>query len=633
MAIANAWSMPGVNPSTHHLKQSYFEPFGKKQSNLSFIGSIANKPNSRNFNLPCRCSISNSSDWDWNRWTRHFSDIEQAESVASVLKFQLEEAVEKEDFHEAAKLKKAIAEATSKDAVAEIMFQLKNAIDEERYHDASRLCKLTGSGLVGWWVGCSKDCNDPFGRVIQITPGVGRFTARSYTPRQLVAASSGTPLFEIYVYKEDGQTYTMQAVFLQQAKKSSTDFTLSPSPSKPTDSPLIPSSGNASIRSIPDSEESIPEGSGVTNLNTTDANNIGDSSEGLKSVLNYLKEKIPGAKFKVKANILKEMINDSSESMEQVVQDDEETTSVPRDSEDGDHSQNDIQGDETQLAGGTEEIEKGKHVATKLIIGGILHNKEDALSKDDYVRSPAEIKDMERDSFTLHVCGRNKDTDFGDTQVSKDKEEFVAAQVVSELMPVEVAKAFLGVDKNPSKASKDIHEIFKLAVSKRSGLSRITSFTRISTSKDDLDPFDGLYVGAFGPLGAEVVQLRRKFGHWHGETNSTDVEFFEYVEAVKLTGDLNVPAGQVTFRAKIGKGNRSPNRGKYPDDLGVVSSYKGQGRTADVGFRNPRWVEGELLQLSGKGMWPYIGGADLGFLYAVPEKSFLVLLNRLKLPE
>ncbi|KAG0563208.1 hypothetical protein M758_8G011300 [Ceratodon purpureus] len=85
--------------------------------------------------------------------------------------------------------------------------------------------------------------------------------------------------------------------------------------------------------------------------------------------------------------------------------------------------------------------------------------------------------------------------------------------------------------------------------------------------------YAGLYIGSMGPHSAEVVQLQRKYGNW--QTNDTfsinqELQCFEYVEAVKLTGDVNVPAGQVSFRARVGKGSRLHHRGVYPEELGVV---------------------------------------------------------------
>ncbi|CAI9754634.1 unnamed protein product [Fraxinus pennsylvanica] len=615
MAVAGATvnPLPQLRPSSSSSPE--ISPFTKINCPVNFPRKLVFRKSKKSI-LSCRCTSnqdnnsnntntrsdyssysstcsSSSAEWDWNRWTRHFSEIEQAESYASVLKFQLEDAIEKEDFHEAGKLKMAIAEATSKDSIAEIMSQLKNAIDEERYSDASTLCRSTGSGLVGWWVGFSKD-SDPFGRLIQITPGVGRFVGRSYSPRSPANSSS-----------------------------SSSDIS--------SKGPSAAEIENASVVDVKVEENETKKGEGKS------VDLEGAAEDGIKSVINFLKEKIPNLKVKVmKVNVTEEITEDG-DSFKQIIEDSENTiTSENTEEEDSDLDDN--QTDQAASQGDSDTMEDETDLDMKLFIGGILHNKEDTPTKDDYVRVPANIKDMERDSFVLHIPKRYQDHNTDENIASKTKVATMAAQGVSELMPPDVAKAFWSSDKVSSKISRDVREIVKLAVNqaqKRNRVSEYTNFSRITTSKGDLDPFDGLYVGAFGPYGTEVVQLRRKYGNWNmnSEEKSSNMEFFEYVEAVKLTGDLNVPAGQVTFRAKIGKGSRIANRGMYPDELGVVASYRGQGRIAEFGFRNPKWVEGELLQLNGRGMGPYVKGADLGFLYVVPEQSFLVLFNRLKLPE
>ncbi|PSS07792.1 Protein EXECUTER 2 like [Actinidia chinensis var. chinensis] len=637
MAVANMCGtgcsipVPQLRPFSYSSSSSSstFDCYLKKSVNVKFVlgrGCTATRnqfqKSRRISKLSCHCSANNGnnnnspSDWEWSRWTRHFSEIEQTESFASVLKFQLEDAIEREDFQEAAKLKTAIADATSKDSVAEIMSQLKNAIDDERYHDASKLCRCTGSGLVGWWFSCSNDSDHPFGRLIRVTPGVGRFVGRSYSPRQLVTASPGTPLFEIFVVKDANKTYSMQVVFLHRAKGNLTNSTSLLLNSKPT-------KGTTTTEIKADKSED------------KSTNDEGAIEEEIKSVLNFLKEKIPNLNLEaMNINVTKAVI-EGGDSMNQLMQEDDEN--MPgEDSDDETSNLDDVQPDRVALGAGEGATEDGKSLDMKVLIGGILHNDEDTSTKDEYVRQPAEIEDMERDSFVLHIPARSQDRDSEESMVSEVKMAAMAAKGVSALMPPSVAKAFLSSDKVPSKVSRDLREIVKFAVSqaqKGDMLSEYTTFSRITTSEGDLDPFDGLYVGAFGPYGTEVVQLRRKYGYWNRKKDadkSSDVEFFEYVEATKLTGGLNVSAGEVMFRAKIGKGNRIATRGLYPDELGVVASYEGQGRIAT---RNRKWVDGELLQLNGKRMGPNVKGADLGFLYVLPKESFLVLFNRLKLPD
>ncbi|KAD6118969.1 hypothetical protein E3N88_10240 [Mikania micrantha] len=632
MALANAYWATGTSvPNIPRIRppvSSCFESVSKKTYNLKFISGSCNLLKSSSVNTSCRCSSNGgysdhvtSSDWDWNRWTRHFSEIELAERSVSLLQFQLEEAIEKEDFQEASKLKIAIAEATSKDSVAEIMSELKNAIHEERYHEASKLCKNTGSGLVGWWVGYSKDSDDPFGRLIRITPGVGRFVGKSYNPRQLVSASPGTPLFEIFVVKEYDETYAMQVVFMQRAKASNLKAT-GPSSSSSMEGTPMTDIGNASVIDVIGNEDK-PGKNDEKSINFE-----GAAEDGIKSVINFLKDKIPELKIKdlkvMKVDV--EQVIEDNDTVNQLIQEDDEKSTSDEESED-ENIDLGLNNDETLQ-------EDGKNLEMKLFVGGVLHSRDDTPSKDEFVRVPAEIEELEKDSFVLHVPVKShNDNDSEESIASKVKIAAIASQGVSELMPPDVAKALWSSDKVSRKVSRDVREIVKFAVSqakKREKLSEYTNFSRITTSRGDLDPFEGLYVGAFGPYGTEVVQLKRKYGNWSG---AKDVEFFEYVEAVKVTGDLNVPAGQVTFRAKLAKGGHFSNRGMYPDELGVVASYKGQGRIAEFGFKNPKWVEGELLQLNGKGMGPYVKGADLGFLYVVPEQSFLVLFNRLRLPE
>ncbi|CAI5479567.1 unnamed protein product [Closterium sp. Yama58-4] len=335
---------------------------------------------------------------------------------------------------------------------------------------------------------------------------------------------------------------------------------------------------------------------------------------------------------------------------------------------------------------GSEDAEGRQGIAVRVVVGGVFPGDG---AGESVSKVPARIEWRGKDAFVLTVEDSEGDGDAassssgstgasatdpaasqsGPSSSPSSSQSAAVATAVSErlasaatraaanLMPEDVAKQLWGVDRFSGPEvfkDKDVAQLIRTAVQhvqrRRYTLPRTTAFTRIHAADASTDPFAGLYVGAYGPYTSEAIQVRRRFGTWEeGEEQESEtgeagkvsgrrkgqgeralVPPFEYVEGVKLTGDFNVPAGKVSFRAKIGRHWQMPFRGVYPDELGVVARYPGQGQLAEPGFKNPRWVDGELLVFDGKGS-RHTNGAELGFVFSLPERHFLILFNRLKL--
>ena len=74
--------------------------------------------------------------------------------------------------------------------------------------------------------------------------------------------------------------------------------------------------------------------------------------------------------------------------------------------------------------------------------------------------------------------------------------------------------------------------------------------------------------------------------------------------AYKVTGDKNVPKGEITFQADL-----SPNSNDHLDPIELTSTatkqwgmkhlirFPGKGQVAAEGFRNAQWMEGQLIMV------------------------------------
>eukprot|EP00249_Psilotum_nudum_P023064 c28738_g1_i1 orf=628-2670(+) len=492
-------------------------------------------------------------EWDWERWQAYIHEIQEQQNLASSLKFQLEDAVASENFSEAAKLKTAVAAITSNDIIAEVMQELKKALEEERYHEAAKIRDKGGAGLVGWWVARSESADDPYGRIVHIRPDQGRYIARGYSARQLSTAAPGIPLFEVFLRKDGDEGYQQQAIYLQ--RDGGVDSAVKDS--KTDDANVV----HMEI-TLDDGKDAAPKIVSETSENDNDkARDTDLTDEGLNHIMNFLKDKIPDAKLKV-FRVTSPNGEDIPKFVEQLM---EEVTGQQGENETGtnDGSNNDVNVEITVSAEGKDSVEDEQEESSiRQVVGSVIQSSVEDRSPRIPVRVPARIEYKNRDFFWFHISETStQQQSAAPKELSlSQKVTTISNQASADLMPPDVAKVFWNVETVPVKVSKEVGEFLKLAVSqvqKKRGLHKCTSFQRIKVSEANSDPLCGLYIGAFGPYTSELVQLRRKYGHWQEAVSTShkgSLEFFEYVEAVKLTGDMNVPAGQVTFRAKIGRG-------------------------------------------------------------------------------
>ncbi|KAJ0970066.1 hypothetical protein J5N97_022943 [Dioscorea zingiberensis] len=478
-------------------------------------------------------------EWDWDRWNKHFAEVEEQERLVDALKLQLRIAAAIEDYKEAVKLKAAITIATKNDAVGTAISDLNRAIAEERYNDAAFLRDHAGVGLMGWWAGISTNVAGAHGQIIHISAEHGRYVARSYSSRQLATARPGYPLFEIFSLN----LHSFQAVYLKRNDRPSGGFQWE-IPPKTKVSSLSPSDSS----SDPLSDIYVED---LTAVEERDDDS--DMVDGLAGIQNVLQDMIPGVKIKILKVVAPGKVDGDmiSKVIEQIVEEEDEDND--------------------------EDLESGE-----------AENSASETDNEDAVDSQDTTSDAE------------------------------------ELLPEFPVKFVL----------KDIGELISSAIrqDQNKPFSGTMSFNRIELPSY-ADPLSGLYIGAHGIYASEILHLKRKFGQWQendGSQRHDDLEFYEYVEALKLTGSLSVPAGQVVFRAKVGKKNQLPHKGIIPEEFGVVARYKGQGRFADTENQNPRWVDGELVILDGKLIK---GGPVIGFVYWAPEYHFMVFFIQLKLPE
>eukprot|EP01024_Parvocaulis_polyphysoides_P056373 TRINITY_DN5920_c0_g1_i2.p1 TRINITY_DN5920_c0_g1~~TRINITY_DN5920_c0_g1_i2.p1 ORF type:complete len:551 (+),score=80.87 TRINITY_DN5920_c0_g1_i2:136-1653(+) len=499
----------------------------------------------------------------------------------------MNEAALNEDYSQAAAAKSSIDAIKERDPLETIVHQLEQALAIEDYQSASELRDQGMLSLLGWWVGKGEN-GDPYGHLLHVTREYGRLVGRAYTSAQIQEIMG------------EGQAATLQsAINLGRSTQKEGPVKLEDTGSRVFEI-YVTEEGNKQPFVLQPSEESIREIQRLKEKRDQEKDSIAETS---KSDLSIMAN--PEATSKL-------TLTDEKEKLPLEVLLKQKTTEVQKLSESG-FDQNQEPNELLEVVKdrnpclldmfGVNRFKIGAPQMSELQLG----QQRVQLSAHLQLASKGIINDATKKQQMQHMI------QMAVQQLSKNptKDKAEMREQLKKILR-EAFKKVLGTDDLADDLVVESRQMEDVI------LSNEVWYDRLHLDQPLTDPFSGLYIGAFGPNGVEILQLRRQM----------DIQNQEWVIATKITGDLHVPAGIECFKAKVGRGQRL-NADYYPSELEVVGRYKGEGRIADAGFEKPKWVEGELLIFNG-GYKPMVGEADLGVMYSAPGlKHFLILLHRL----
>lgn len=557
----------------------------------------------------------------WGQWKEYFLSMDEVVRELNAVDEEIALAVKREDYGKAASLQEAQKKMEEMDSIISITNELEMAVSEERYEDAATLRDAGGARLLGWWIG-KEGKDDPQGHLILITKDFSRYVAHAYTGSMLARAigwssefsggsmvedgiladilaqesgniidilegsrdeddEHGAPVFEVF-YRKQGGTWENQPVVLN--------------------SPAVSSAGSRDL----------------DDLSAILSSQVG----GMSNVISIEQGKDPDGTNFVRINLVDQKNGDKSELEYNPGKDGEEPDDVSGDFNDPDDETINTVEDLVKSIDGfkLEENEIEDSWAGESQGNEDLFTALSKIGSSIAQRVPAEITWTNNDSFTLYVDEIKQKEILEVTNAPSDPHNVGdGSEKEHTTLPisVETGKGSPTLEEVESMVKKALLGASSKLNSNVAGLEGEVSYRRLKLPSVTTDVFQGIYIGSFGPHGPEVIQVERNL-----------IDGKEWVYGVKLTGDNNVPAGQVSFKAQVGRECKLSSSGVYPIEYGVQARYPGQGRVAREGYSSPKWVDGELLALTKSN--PITRGAELGFVFNVDSsKKFLLLFERI----